>query len=115
MASRPAARVLRQSARQIAAPAVQRRTFVSALQAARAGATAAPKAAVTTSFQQVRGKKTIDFAGHKETVYGAYIDWTWMRNAFLTSCRARGLAEGEASGKSDEANGIINHLKQDSI
>jgi ketol-acid reductoisomerase len=71
--SRPAARILRQSARQIAAPAVQRRTFVSALNAARAGATAAPKAAVTTSYQQVRGKKTIDFAGHKETVHGTSI------------------------------------------
>lgn len=33
---------------------------------------AAPKAAVTTPFQQVRGVKTIDFAGTKETVYGAF-------------------------------------------
>ena len=70
MASRPAARALRQTARQLAAPAVQRRTFVSALNTARAGVAAAPKAAVTSSYQQVRGIKTIDFAGTKETVYG---------------------------------------------
>jgi ketol-acid reductoisomerase len=50
----------------VAAPA-QKRTFVSAV---RAGVTAAPKAAVTSQFQQKRGVKTIDFAGTKETVYG---------------------------------------------
>lgn len=71
MASRPVARASRQIARQLAAP-VQKRTFVSALNAARAGVTAAPKAAVSTSFQQVRGVKTIDFAGTKETVYGEF-------------------------------------------
>ncbi|KAF1957144.1 ketol-acid reductoisomerase [Byssothecium circinans] len=70
MASRPAARVLRQATRQLVAPAVQRRTFVSALSAARA----TPKAAVTASFQQARGVKTIDFAGTKETVYER-ADW----------------------------------------
>jgi hypothetical protein len=69
MTARPASRALRQCARQLAAPAVQRRTFVSALSAARVGAVA-PKAAVTSSLQQVRGVKTVDFAGHKETVYG---------------------------------------------
>lgn len=72
MASRPVARASRQIARQLAAP-VQKRTFVSALNAARAGVAAAPKAAVTTSFQQARGIKTIDFAGTKETVYGEFL------------------------------------------
>jgi ketol-acid reductoisomerase len=73
MASRPASRALRQTARQFAsAPAVQKRTFVSALNAVRVGATAAPKAAVGSQFQQVRGVKTIDFAGTKEDVYGSY-------------------------------------------
>ena len=67
MASRPAARALRQTARQLAAAPAQKRTFVSAL---RAGTAAAPKAAVTSQFQQTRGIKTIDFAGTKETVYG---------------------------------------------
>ena len=76
MASRPAARALRQSARQLAAPAVQKRTFVSALNAARSGVAAAPKAAVASSFQQVRGIKTIDFAGTKETVYGSFFHLT---------------------------------------
>ena len=73
MAARPASRALRQSVRQLAAPAVQRRTFVSALNAARAGVAVAPKAAVTSQFQQVRGLKTVDFAGTKEQVYGAYL------------------------------------------
>jgi ketol-acid reductoisomerase len=63
MASRPAARALRQTARQLAASPAQKRTFVSALRAA-------PKAAVTSQFQQTRGIKTIDFAGTKETVFG---------------------------------------------
>ncbi|KAF1940586.1 ketol-acid reductoisomerase [Clathrospora elynae] len=66
MASRPVSRALRQTARQLAASPAQKRTFVSAL---RAGATAAPKAAVTSHFQQTRGVKTIDFAGTKEKVY----------------------------------------------
>lgn len=71
MASRPASRALRQTARQLAsAPAVQKRTFVSALNAVRASATAAPRAAVSSQFQQVRGVKTMDFAGVKEDVYG---------------------------------------------
>lgn len=72
MTSRPAARAARHAARQLATPTVQRRTFVSALNAARAGVTAAPKAAVTSQFQQTRGVKTIDFAGTKETVYGLF-------------------------------------------
>jgi len=55
----------------LAASPAQKRTFVSAL---RAGASAAPKAAVTAQFQQTRGIKTIDFAGVKETVYER-ADW----------------------------------------
>lgn len=71
MASRTASRALRASARQLAAPAVQRRTFVSALNAATKGAVAAaPRAAVSMPKQQTRGMKTIDFAGTKEVVYG---------------------------------------------
>jgi ketol-acid reductoisomerase len=69
MASRPVTRALRQTARQLVAAPAQKRTFVSAL---RAGATAAPKVAVTPSFQQRRGVKTIDFAGTKEVVYGNF-------------------------------------------
>ena len=51
-------------AKQLSAPA--RRTFVSAL-----NASARPTArAAVASAQQVRGVKTIDFAGVKEDVYG---------------------------------------------
>ncbi|KAK3945872.1 hypothetical protein QBC46DRAFT_359998 [Diplogelasinospora grovesii] len=60
-------------ARQLTAPAVQRRTIVSALRPlARATVAAAPRAAPVQ--QQVRGVKTIDFAGHPEEVYER-ADW----------------------------------------
>ena len=67
MSSRTASRALRSSIKQLATPAVQRRTFVSAVNAA---TRTAPKAAATLPFQQRRGIKTIDFAGTKETVFG---------------------------------------------
>ncbi len=69
MASRTFSRALRSPlAKQLSAPA--RRTFFSALNAsARPTATRAVAAA-----QQVRGVKTIDFAGTKEQVYGEYLD-----------------------------------------
>ena len=72
MASRTATRALRSSLRQAAkAPAVQQRTFVSAINAASRPALAqAPKAA--NAFIQQRGVKTVDFAGHKEDVYGRH-------------------------------------------
>jgi ketol-acid reductoisomerase len=57
-------------ARQIAAPRVQQRTFVAAANAVRAGLTARPAAAAAPAQQQVRGVKTIDFAGVKEDVFG---------------------------------------------
>jgi ketol-acid reductoisomerase len=65
MASRTLTRALRSPlAKQLSAPA--RRTFVSAL-----NASARPTArAAVASAQQVRGVKTIDFAGVKEDVYG---------------------------------------------
>lgn len=70
MASRTASRALRASIAQLAKPAVQRRSFVAAASAVRAGASAAPRAAVGAGMQQQRGMKTIDFAGTKEVVYG---------------------------------------------
>ncbi|CAI6312812.1 unnamed protein product [Periconia digitata] len=72
MASRPAARALRQASRQLAVNPAQKRGFVSAINrsSARAAVAAAPKAAVAAPFQQqTRGVKTIDFAGTKEVVY----------------------------------------------
>lgn len=53
-------------ARQLATPAVQRRTFVAASSMVRA----TRKAAVAPTQQQIRGVKTMDFAGHKEQVWG---------------------------------------------
>ena len=57
-------------ARQLSAPASQRRTFVSALSKARTSAPVASRAVARTSTQQVRGLKTVDFAGQKEQVWG---------------------------------------------
>jgi len=73
MASRTASKALRSSiVQQLAStPAVQRRTFVSAVNAAfkaRPSAATVPRAVFAA--QQTRGVKTVDFAGHKEVVYG---------------------------------------------
>ena len=94
MASRTASRALRSSLRQtVKAPAVQQRTFVSAVNAASRPALAqAPKAAAP--FVQQRGVKTVDFAGHKEDVYGRINGRSRERRTQrLTICdRARRLA-----------------------
>lgn len=69
MASKSFSKSLRsQLGRQLAAPRVQQRTFVAARSLVRAGAVSAAKPAFAQ--QQVRGVKTIDFAGSKEDVYG---------------------------------------------
>jgi ketol-acid reductoisomerase len=70
MASRGFSKSLR-AARQLAAPRVQQRSFMAARQLVRAAAVARP--AVGVAQQQVRGVKTIDFAGHKEDVYGTLL------------------------------------------
>lgn len=67
MASRTFSRALRsQLTRQLASPAVQQRTIAAA------GRSLARQArpAMVGPAQQVRGMKTIDFAGSKEDVYG---------------------------------------------
>jgi len=70
MASRSFSKALRsQVGRQLTSPAVQRRTFVSALGGVRVGAAASKRVTVNSIAQQVRGVKNIDFAGSKETVY----------------------------------------------
>lgn len=73
MASRTATKALRSSAvKQLTTSNAQRRTFVSALNAARTASVTSTKSAfVAPSTQQKRGLKTIDFAGTKETVFGA--------------------------------------------
>lgn len=70
MASRGFSKALRsQLARRVASPAVQTRTFVAASNIARATIKARPAVAGAVQ-QQVRGVKTIDFAGTPEEVYG---------------------------------------------
>ena len=56
--------------RQWIGPAIPRRSFVSAITNAKSVAGLASRTAKTVSAQQTRGVKTIDFAGHKEKVYG---------------------------------------------
>ena len=69
MASRTFSKSLRAASRQLATPAVQQRAAYSVARSAlRAAVTARP--AVAAGHQQVRGVKTIDFAGSKEDVYG---------------------------------------------
>ena len=71
MASRSFSRALRSPlTRQLAAPAAQRRTLISASRTARTGLATALKPSVAGSLQHSRGLKQIDFAGTKETVYG---------------------------------------------
>jgi len=74
MSARSASKALRSSLKQLSRPAVQQRTYLTA--ALNAGRTTAakqiPRAAV--SAQQVRGIKTVDFAGVKEDVYER-ADW----------------------------------------
>ncbi len=73
MAARSFSKTARsQLARQLAAPRVQQRTFVAAANLVRAGAVARPAAVAGPAQQQVRGVKTIDFAGVKEDVYGKF-------------------------------------------
>ena len=60
-------------ARQLASPRVQQRSFAAARSLVRAGAVARPAAIAGAAQQQVRGVKTIDFAGQKEDVYGMEI------------------------------------------
>lgn len=74
MASRGFSKALRsQLARQVASPAAQRRSFVAAANLVRATAKQARPAVAGIAQQQVRGVKTIDFAGVPEDVYGKLI------------------------------------------
>jgi len=75
MASRQMSRALRSPlAKQLSAAPAARRTFVSAVNAA--GRRPAAAKATVAATQQVRGVKTIDFAGTKEKVFGKSSVWT---------------------------------------
>lgn len=86
MASKTFARTLRAASKQkIAAPALPKRTFISAA-VSRPVVANAVRAPIASIQQQSRGLKTIDFAGVKEDVYG-----TWVVTKFgvdLTENRA---------------------------
>lgn len=72
MASRTFSKSLRAASRQLATPALQQRAAYSVARSAlRAAVTTRP--AVAAGHQQVRGVKTIDFAGSKEDVYGKLV------------------------------------------
>lgn len=74
MASRGFSKALRAPvARRFSVSAVPRRSFVSGVAARPTVSTAARAAVAAPVTQQTRGLKTIDFAGTKETVYGAFI------------------------------------------
>lgn len=94
MASRGFSKTLR-AAGQLAAPRIQQRSFIAARQLVRA---AAARPVVGAAVQQVRGVKTMDFAGHKEDVYGktaslicfsllSFLFWV-AADLFILSCRA---------------------------
>ncbi|KAM3425505.1 Ketol-acid reductoisomerase [Cercospora zeina] len=74
MASKNATRALRASLRQLKAPQVQQRTFITAVQGSKPGLRAAQRAATSAIVHQSRGKKTVDFAGDKEVVFER-ADW----------------------------------------
>jgi ketol-acid reductoisomerase len=73
MASRGFTKVLRAASRQkLPSQSFQRRTWSSSL-GARPAIPSAPRATFAGQIQQqVRGVKTIDFAGHKEQVFGEF-------------------------------------------
>lgn len=68
MASQKSSRALRLALRQLSAPRVQQRTFVSAVKAA-SRPSVVQKVAAPAFVQQARGLKTVDFAGSKEDVF----------------------------------------------
>lgn len=78
MASRSFSRALRSPlTRQFAKTTVPRQTLLSCVGNVRVGAISFRNPAIGCPLQISRGLKTIDFAGHKETVYGgndAYVD-----------------------------------------
>lgn len=71
MTSRSFSKALRSPVtRQLVAPVVSRRLSGAALAGVRARVTSAVRVASCGPTQQTRGVKTIDFAGHKEKVFG---------------------------------------------
>lgn len=75
MSSRTATRAAVRALKQASRPAVQQRTFITAINAGRQ--TAAKQMPKAVAAQQIRGVKTVDFAGHKEQVFGeSWSSWS---------------------------------------
>ena len=97
MASRVCNRALRASlARQLASPIVQRRTLVSVFGGLRTGIAASTKPAVGAFLQQSRGLKTIDFAGHKEQVFGLFEHLAVRGHQGLTVTKSVRIGQGKS-------------------
>ncbi|KAI4164150.1 MAG: hypothetical protein LQ342_002114 [Letrouitia transgressa] len=70
MASRSLSRIFRSPViRQLTSPLAQRRTFIAVTTNLKPASSSASRPAISSSRQHIRGLKTIDFAGQKETVY----------------------------------------------
>ncbi len=82
MASRSFNRAFRSPlTRHLATTSAPRRTLLSSLGHIRTGVIAPSNSVIGCSLQISRGLKTIDFAGHKETVYGtddAFEEFLWL-------------------------------------
>jgi hypothetical protein len=92
MASRGFTKALRAAPRQrLPSQSFQRRTLTYSLAARPSIATSTRATFAGSIQQQVRGVKTIDFAGHKEQVFGEFIRMEYLEY-MLTRMRTRGLA-----------------------
>ncbi len=93
MASRGFSKALRSPlARQVVAPA-QRRTFVAAASLIRAKAAVSAVVPAKLGQQQVRGVKTIDFAGSPEKVWGEFSEaMLWESEGNWSGRRHRAVA-----------------------
>lgn len=72
MASRSFSKALRSPMARQLTSATQQRTFIAARSLVRASAQVNKAFVAAPAQQQVRGVKTVDFAGHKEDVYGTH-------------------------------------------
>jgi hypothetical protein len=74
---------------------VQRRTIVSALRASAARPTIRVAAAATSV--QSRGVKTVDFAGHKEVVFGEFYGMHLKDSLLMPSAQSVRIGQGRSS------------------
>lgn len=99
MASKSASRALRASLRQLKVPYVQQRSFITAVNVSSKSALLRParKAVTSAIVQQTRGKKTVDFAGDKEVVYGTQCIMVPHANGSLLTRRTQSVTTGRVT------------------